>query len=60
MILRTMRKAFSVMNWRDVVDTGSFTFPVGNNSRNVDDGPMRVDPMGELSVQGHGLGAGEL
>jgi hypothetical protein len=47
MIIRTIHGAFKAMGWRDFVDTGRFTFPVGNNSRNVDDGDGITTPAFE-------------
>lgn len=37
MLVQTMKRVFDVADWRVHVDTGRLTFPVGNNSRGVDD-----------------------
>ncbi|KAJ3481696.1 hypothetical protein NLG97_g7758 [Lecanicillium saksenae] len=43
MLVQTMKRTFDKANWRIHVDAGHFTYPVGNNSRNVDD--HHQDPM---------------
>lgn len=37
MLVQLMKRAFDIVDWRIHVDTGSLTYPVGNNSRAVDD-----------------------
>jgi len=58
MLIRTMHDVFKVNKWRDYVDTGRFTFPVGNNSRNVDDSDVSREKP--LVVQTHVSHAAEL
>ncbi|ATY58573.1 Amidase signature domain [Cordyceps militaris] len=42
MLVQTMKRAFDMAAWRVRVDAGRLTFPVGNNTRSVDD--HRRDP----------------
>ncbi|OAA57192.1 Amidase signature domain protein [Cordyceps fumosorosea ARSEF 2679] len=37
MLVQIMKRAFDIADWRVRVDPGRLTFPVGNNSRGVDD-----------------------
>ncbi|KAH7318121.1 amidase signature domain-containing protein [Stachybotrys elegans] len=37
MVAQIVERAFELANWRNRVDTGRFSFPIGKNSRNVDD-----------------------
>lgn len=36
-VVHLVRRAFETARWRTRVDTGRFSFPVGDNDRNVDD-----------------------
>jgi hypothetical protein len=38
MLIRLVKEALESAGWRTHVDTGRFTFPVGENTRNVADG----------------------
>ncbi|CAM1507834.1 Fc.00g046820.m01.CDS01 [Cosmosporella sp. VM-42] len=40
MMIQLVAQAFEHAKWRTQVDTGRLTFPLGNNSRNVKDGPQ--------------------
>ncbi|OAR02097.1 hypothetical protein LLEC1_06688 [Akanthomyces lecanii] len=37
MLVQTMKRAFDMMDWRVHVDAGRLTYPLGSNSRGVDD-----------------------
>lgn len=37
-MIRLVEEALQSAEWRTEVDTGRYTFPVGNNGRNVNDG----------------------
>ncbi len=43
MLVQMMKHTFDVVDWRIRVDTGDMTYPLGTNSRNVDDN--KQDPV---------------
>lgn len=43
MIVQVMKRLFDIVDWRIHVDAGRLTYPVGNNSRGVDD--FQQDPF---------------
>ncbi|KFA46974.1 hypothetical protein S40293_09794 [Stachybotrys chartarum IBT 40293] len=49
MMLRLVQRAFELADWRSTVDTGRLSFPLGNNSRNVDDQRVRITKPPALS-----------
>lgn len=53
MLIQVVKRAFELAEWRTVVDTGRLAFPIGDNSRNVDDqhAKMFVAPAPEPHFQ---------
>ena len=43
MLVELMKRVFDSVDWRIRVDTGNMTYPLGTNSRNVDD--HKQDPI---------------
>lgn len=63
MLGQTMKRAFDMADWRIHLDAGRLTYPVGNNSRSVDD--HHQDPIpdpipGGISFAALGSGDAEL
>lgn len=51
MVIEVVKKAFELAQWRTRVDTGRLTFPLADNSRNVDDSHLEDASASEATME---------